>query len=54
MPLLHSFRYKRDVLREISRVPFEKWPKDERQEFAKEFRDMVHQIQRATGVTLNE
>ena len=52
--LLHSFRYKRDVLREISRVPFEKWPKDERQEFAKEFRDMVHQIQRAAGVTLHE
>lgn len=52
--LLQSFRYKRDVLSEISRVPFGKWPKDERDEFAKEFRNMVRDIQRATGVTLEE
>jgi DNA-binding transcriptional MerR regulator len=52
--LLHSFRYKRGVLREISRVPFAKWSKDERLEFAKEFRDMVRDIQRATGPTLEE
>lgn len=52
--LLQSFRYKRDVLSEISRVPFGKWPKHERDEFAKEFRNMVREIQRATGLTLNE
>jgi hypothetical protein len=52
--LLQSFRYKRDVLSEISRVSFGKWPKDERDEFAKEFRNMVRDIQRATGVTLEQ
>jgi hypothetical protein len=51
--LLQSFRYKRDVLSEINRVPFGKWPKDERDEFEKEFRNMVREIQRATGLTLN-
>jgi hypothetical protein len=52
--LLQSFRYKRELLSEISRIPFEKWPKDERDEFAKEFRNMVREIQRVTGVTLNQ
>jgi hypothetical protein len=51
--LLQSFRYKRDVLRAVSRMPFDKWPKDEREQFAKEFRGMVNEIRRATGVTLN-
>lgn len=52
--LRESFRYKRNILSEISLVPFQEWPKDERQEFATEFRDMVREIQRATGVTLND
>jgi predicted DNA-binding transcriptional regulator AlpA len=52
--LLDTYKYERGVLREINRVPFAKWSKDEQRAFAKDFRHMVREIQRGTGITLKD
>lgn len=52
--LLDTFRYERGVLREINRVHFAEWPKDEQRQFAKTFRHLVREIQRGTGITLEK
>ena len=51
--LSDTYRYERSVLQDTNRVPFSEWQKEEQREFTKRFREMVKQIQRATGITLN-
>jgi DNA-binding transcriptional MerR regulator len=50
--LLDTFRYEQGVLREVSQESFAEWSNDEQEEFAKRFRNMVREIQRATGLTI--
>jgi HAMP domain-containing protein len=52
--LLDTFKYERGILREINREPFAEWSKDEQGAFAKDFRHMVREIQRGTGITLED
>ena len=52
--LLDTYKYERGVLREINRVPFAEWPKNEQRAFAKDFRHMVREIQRGTGIALED
>jgi DNA-binding transcriptional MerR regulator len=49
---LDTFRYERGVLRAINQAPFSEWPIEQQRDFVKTFRNMVREVQRATGVTL--
>jgi len=48
--LLDTYKYEQTVLRETNLIPFSDWPKEQRRAFEKRFKEMVKQIQRATGI----